>query len=468
MSKTHFNPSWKNWLRTNLAAGHNKDGLFKILIDEGFDYQAVKGEMGYEPSIPLVLIANPLHARQQAGKARAQSKPVQDKIFLPNANNLCSDLVEMYAVEDFLNEEECCRLVELIKGKLQPSRLSSEESDRSFRTSSTCYLGNMDDPLVARIDQQICAYLGIDAAYGEVIQGQHYQVGQEFKPHTDYFEAHELPVHGAQRGQRSYTFMIYLNDVQDGGETVFPRLGERFSPRRGKAVIWNSLKKDGSGNYHTLHHAKPVLSGEKVIITKWFRVKATEKPTPEMFCKDANQLIPNYTRTGFARLLLPRDLFEELRAFYQANLDNLQEEHVPGNFIVNQGPVTRSSSLVSLTDALRTKVHDKLKPLLEQWCGKPLAPTYVYGIRVYHHGAMLKLHRDRLDTHIISAIINVDQQVNEDWPLEIEDNYCRLHQLVLKPGEILCYEGARLRHGRPQPLNGTRYANIFCHFQPEG
>ena len=75
-----------------------------------------------------------------------------------------------------------------------------------------------------------------------------------------------------------------------------------------------------------------------------------------------------------------------------------------------------------------------MKPLLEQWCGKTLKPTYVYGIRNYHRGAVLKAHRDQLETHVISTIINVDQNVDEDWLLEIDDNYYRRHQVILKPG----------------------------------
>jgi prolyl 4-hydroxylase len=95
-----------------------------------------------------------------------------------------------------------------------------------------------------------------------------------------------------------------------------------------------------------------------------------------------------------------------------------------------------------------------------------LEPTYVYGIRIYKDKAILKSHRDRLETHIISAIINVDQEVNVDWPLVIEDNFSREHYVMLKPGDMVFYEGGRLKHGRPIALNGKSFANIFCHFKP--
>ncbi len=107
-----------------------------------------------------------------------------------------------------------------------------------------------------------------------------------------------------------------------------------------------------------------------------------------------------------------------------------------------------------------------MKPDMEKWCGKQLDPTYVYGIREYRNGAILKSHRDRFDTHIISAIINVAQQANEGWPLVIEDNYYRTHHVLLSPGDVVFYEGARLTHGRPIAFDGTNFANIFCHFKP--
>ena len=105
---------------------------------------------------------------------------------------------------------------------------------------------------------------------------------------------------------------------------------------------------------------------------------------------------------------------------------------------------------------------------MEQWSSTELEPTYVYGIRVYGEDAILEEHRDRETTHIVSAIINVDQNVDTDWPLVIEDHHYRKHNINLSPGEVIFYEGARLKHGRPQPLQGKEYANIFCHFKVSG
>lgn len=468
--KTQFDQNWKDWIRTNVAMGSDKNGIFKILLDSGFDHQAIKQEMGFEPNIPAFMIPNPMKAQQQAAQKASDSGAKIDshEIFLPNATKLDTNKADFFEVDDFLNADECTKVIALIHSEKRPSTLSSEEQDQAFRTSTTCDLGQIDNAFLKEIDSRICRYLGIDAHYSEGIQGQHYEVGQEFKPHTDYFENNELKTHGAVQGQRTFTFMIYLNEVEEGGETVFPQLNTSVKPKTGKAVIWNSLDSTGQVNFNTLHHATPVLKGTKAIITKWFRVASDIQPAPKMFTKEANEFIPNYTRVGFYKSTFPTELFSQIKQFYRANGAKIESEHVPGDFIYTSEKKKLGSSLVNLSTPLRQKIHDTMKPLMEKWAGAELEPTFVYGIRVYHNDAILKTHRDRLETHIISAIINVDQAVEEDWELLIEDNFYRQHQVVLKPGEMIFYEGARLIHGRPNALKGQLFANIFCHFKPIG
>ncbi len=59
------------------------------------------------------------------------------------------------------------------------------------------------------------------------------------------------------------------------------------------------------------------------------------------------------------------------------------------------------------------------------------------------------MHVDTVSTHVVSAIINVDQEVDEDWPLLIQDHQGNEHKLIMKPGEMVLYESAKLLHGRP-------------------
>ena len=93
--------------------------------------------------------------------------------------------------------------------------------------------------------------------------------------------------------------------------------------------------------------------------------------------------------------------------------------------------------------------------------------TSTFGIRVYTRGAILKPHVDRYKTHIVSVILNIAQEVEKPWPLVIQDHLSREHTVYLEPGEMVCYESSRLIHGRPFPLEGNRFANVFVHAKPK-
>jgi prolyl 4-hydroxylase len=179
-----------------------------------------------------------------------------------------------------------------------------------------------------------------------------------------------------------------------------------------------------------------------------------------------HEFLPNYTRTGFQKFSVPEPLFKKILAFYHENQFAQKDEYVKDYIFNALTPDVATSTLMDLSSELRKEIHDAIKPMLEAWCGKAVEPTFVYGIRTYKDKAVLKPHRDRIETHIFGTIINVDQVVREDWLLMIEDHLYHEHQIILKPGEMIFYESARLKHGRPIPFEGDVFANIFCHFKP--
>ena len=48
---------------------------------------------------------------------------------------------------------------------------------------------------------------------------------------------------------------------------------------------------------------------------------------------------------------------------------------------------------------------------MEAWSGRALKHTAIYGIRIYQRGSILYNHVDRVNSHVISAVINVGQKV---------------------------------------------------------
>ena len=75
---------------------------------------------------------------------------------------------------------------------------------------------------------------------------------------------------------------------------------------------------------------------------------------------------------------------------------------------------------------------------------------------------------DRFTTHVISSILNIGQNVVQEWPLYILDNSGGKHSVLLKPGEMIWYESARAPHGRPQHFDGEFFDNLFVHYRPTG
>jgi prolyl 4-hydroxylase len=190
----------------------------------------------------------------------------------PMAFRIPSNDIDIFVVRDFLTEAECKGLIKLIDAERVPSKLLAPSSDPEFRTSESCNL-NPKTPLVAQIEAKIAALTGIEPTHGETIQGQRYAVGQQFKPHHDYFHISEPYWEEMDRcgGQRTWTAMAFLNVPEEGGATNFPRVGIKISPRAGNLVLWNNLDANGLPNPATLHQGMPVIAGTKYVITKWHR-----------------------------------------------------------------------------------------------------------------------------------------------------------------------------------------------------
>ena len=266
MTAPALDQRWRDWIRSNVARGCSKDQLFRILHDAGFAHADIVDALGHRPTRPLHCIVNPL-----AGDAAPSTRPPTGARRHPSRD------VELYVFEDFLDAAQCETLLALVRSRTRPSEITHYgQPDPDFRTSSTCDLEDLGHPLPAEISRRMAQTLGIHPARGEPLQGQLYACGQEFKAHVDWFApgTAEFERHTAVQGQRTWTFMAYLNAVEAGGETVFDRIGERFRPAPGRALAWNNLDAGGAPNAATRHHAMPVRAGGKAVITKWFRERA--------------------------------------------------------------------------------------------------------------------------------------------------------------------------------------------------
>lgn len=177
--------------------------------------------------------------------------------------------------------------------------------------------------------------------------------------------------------------------------------------------------------------------------------------------KEALSIIPKFTSKGFTEpKKLDVTLYDKIYKFYKNNyhkayVENKDESKYTKNF---------NNIIIKLDDYIINEITNHFMNLIKLWSKiENLEHTSTFGIREYKKNSILPLHTDRKDTHILSAIINIEQ--DKEWNLEIYDHALNRHLISLKPGEYILYESATCLHGRPTNFKGNKYANIFTHFK---
>lgn len=174
-------------------------------------------------------------------------------------------------------------------------------------------------------------------------------------------------------------------------------------------------------------------------------------------------VVPAFTPVGFKKTRLNPELFSEIKEFYERR-EPYQVKEKPVGPCINQE--ISPTYMINLSPQLQNKIYKEMQNVLEKWSGTELRGTSLYGIRKYTAGNELRMHVDTIETHVISAIVNVAQDVDEDWELEILDHDGNLHKIAMAPGDVVYYESAKALHGRPKPLKGSHYSNFFLHYMP--
>lgn len=180
--------------------------------------------------------------------------------------------VDMFMMRDFMSDAECAAMMDLIDQGAEPSTGYGKGSTDGHRTSQTCRLSNAND-IVASVEKRMADLLGLPLSHSETLQGQKYQAGQQFKMHNDYV-AGGRPYSQSfadEGGQRTWTAMVYLNRVEEGGCTSFPRALVSVAPVAGTLLTWNNNDQYGRPNPFARHEGEPVEAGTKYVLTKWFR-----------------------------------------------------------------------------------------------------------------------------------------------------------------------------------------------------
>ncbi|XP_010266901.1 PREDICTED: probable prolyl 4-hydroxylase 3 [Nelumbo nucifera] len=193
---------------------------------------------------------------------------------------------------NFLSKEECEFLISLATPHLAKSSVVNSKTGKSIdsgvRTSFGMFLKRGQDRIIRTIEKRIADFTFIPVENGEGLQILRYELGQMYEPHYDYFVDEFNTKNG---GNRMATVLMYLSDVEEGGETVFPnakgnissvpwwnelsecgKRGLSVKPKMGDAILFWSMRPDATLDPSSLHGACPVIKGTKWSCAKWMHV----------------------------------------------------------------------------------------------------------------------------------------------------------------------------------------------------
>ncbi|XP_048020119.1 prolyl 4-hydroxylase subunit alpha-1-like isoform X2 [Megalobrama amblycephala] len=171
------------------------------------------------------------------------------------------DVPQIIRYHDIISDRE----IEILKNISRPQLSRSEvyQDGRGTvtkqRLSQSVFL-EYDDPMEALVSQRIADATGLSMKKAEPLHVQNYGIGGRYEPHYDALKT---------VNDRIATFLIYMSDVEIGGATVFPEVGVAVQPKKGSAVFWYNLHKNGKLDLKTKHAGCPVLVGNKWVANKW-------------------------------------------------------------------------------------------------------------------------------------------------------------------------------------------------------
>lgn len=199
------------------------------------------------------------------------------------AKHIVSEAPRIRSIAQFLAPEICDWMVERAAPLLTPAAVfdysgaAAAAARESGRTNSESTFGLFElDLIILLVRERIASATGLSSAAMEATKVFHYAPGQSFERHFDFLETEEPAgaARVAEEGQRLATFLVYLNDDFDGGETDFPLVPYRHRGRRGDALYFANVNAQGQVDRSTLHAGLPPTGGEKWLLSQWIRDRA--------------------------------------------------------------------------------------------------------------------------------------------------------------------------------------------------
>lgn len=184
--------------------------------------------------------------------------------------------IQLTVFADLLSAEECLYIQCLGGPLLQPSRSVGPDGKwhlNQIRTSFDFQFLPEHEQLTLKLLQlRLANAAQLPLSNAEPLILLRYQPGQEYRPHRDHLPpSRYVALEAGGAGQRLRTVIAYLNEPASGGETLFPLLGQRITPRTGHVLRFDNIDGDNRPIGDSLHAGAPVNQGLKWICTLWIR-----------------------------------------------------------------------------------------------------------------------------------------------------------------------------------------------------
>jgi hypothetical protein len=206
---------------------------------------------------------------------------------LPPAGGTLHDAPLVRHFPNFIEPAFCDWLIDRARAWLRPALIYSGEgahdSVDEMRTNSVAVwnLGRMDLINVV-VQYRIAAACRMPLDNLEAPTTLRYHVGEKITNHYDYLNPRSptYRTEVATRGERVITFLTYLNDDYDGGETDFPAMKLRHKGKRGDGLFfWNALPSTAA-DARSLHAGLPPTRGRSGCSANSFGAKPSSTRRP--------------------------------------------------------------------------------------------------------------------------------------------------------------------------------------------
>ena len=192
-----------------------------------------------------------------------------------------------YVWHGFMSPEECDHVVRAAEPLMERSGVVDARTGAPtvdpIRTSYGAFLPIALDAVVERIEKRAAEWAMVPVTHQEQLHVLRYAEGQQYKDHHDAFDAAVREKIAFDNGrQRLATVLMYLADVEEGGETVFPHPSARWSgtadrgnggdgwsecasrgpavaPKKGDALLFYDLTLRGELDDAATHAGCPVI-----------------------------------------------------------------------------------------------------------------------------------------------------------------------------------------------------------------